>query len=193
MSTVAIYIRVSTLDQSTELQKRELLEYCGRRGWVPIVYEDAGHSGTTAIRPALRRLLADVRVHKVNTVVCWKLDRLFRSLKDLVVTLQEWQEHHVTLISIKDNIDLGTASGRLMMQMLGAFAEFEAALIQERVRAGLANARAKGKRLGRPPALTPLIVNRLKGLQAAGMSLRQIVKQEGLTMGPVARALKKRS
>lgn len=152
MKRVAIYIRVSTEEQKTDMQRDELLKFAFARNWKGQIYEDLGVSGTTANRPALKKLLSDVRSRKVDVVLCWKLDRLFRSLKHLVVTLQEFEELGVQFVSLKDNIDLTTSSGRLMMHMLGAFAEFEASLIKERIKSGLASAVSKGKILGRPKA-----------------------------------------
>lgn len=135
------------------------------------VYEDRGYSGTKASRPDLNRLLADCRAGKVSHVVCWKLDRLFRSLQHLVNTLSELNALGVQFTALKDGIDLSTASGRLMMQMVGAFAEFEAAVIKERVKAGLENAKAKGTRLGRPNAKGSAIVPKLR---KEGMSVKEI-------------------
>ena len=138
---VAIYLRVSTQDQSTEIQRHELISFVGSRGWgEPKVYEDK-ESGTTIKRPALQQLLTDARARRVDVIVCWKLDRLFRSLGDLVAVLKELEELGVLFISMRDQIDMTTSAGRLMTHLLGAFAEFEASLIRERVRAGLANAK----------------------------------------------------
>lgn len=185
---VAIYMRVSTQEQSTELQAREISAYARARGWENVtIYEDQG-TGTNANRPQLKLLLNNARQRKVDLVICWKLDRFFRSLKDLVVTLQEFTELGIDFISIKDNIDLTTSSGRLMMHLLGAFAEFEASLIRERVRAGLSNAKAKGKRLGRPSVIDGAKVVQLK---AEGRSLSEIAGILGVTKGGVSKTLKK--
>jgi DNA invertase Pin-like site-specific DNA recombinase len=167
IARVALYLRVSTQDQSTELQSNELLKYIEARGLPdPIIYQDKS-TGTNGNRPAFKQLMADIRQRKVDLVICWKLDRLFRSLKDLIATLQEWNELGVEFISLKDNIDLTTSAGRLMLHIIGAFGEFEASLIRERVRAGLANAKAHGKRLGRPPTIDAVHVRKLR---AAGLS-----------------------
>ena len=131
---VAIYLRVSTQDQSTEIQRHELISFVGSRGWgEPKVYEDK-ESSTTIKRPALQQLLTDARARRVDVIVCWKLDRLFRSLGDLVAVLKELEELGVLFISMRDQIDMTTSAGRLMTHLLGAFAEFEASLIRERVR-----------------------------------------------------------
>jgi DNA invertase Pin-like site-specific DNA recombinase len=149
---VALYSRVSTLNlQDPELQARELREYAQRRGWqISREYVDRGVSGSKQSRPALNELLADAHQRKCDVVLVWKLDRLGRSLRHLVNTLAELEARGVAFVSLRDNLDLCTPSGRLMFKVIGALAEFERALIQERVKAGLRNARAKGKRLGRP-------------------------------------------
>jgi len=134
------------------MQLRELREYADRRNWQIVEeYVDSGVSGSKDSRPALNRLMADACQRKFDSVLVWKIDRWGRSLKHLVTSLAELDAFGVTFVSLRDNLDLSTPSGRLMMQLLGAMAEFERALIQERVKAGLRNARAKGKRLGRPP------------------------------------------
>ncbi len=134
VNRVGIYLRVSTNEQSTEIQRREILAFVGARGWeVSAIFEDK-LSGTKSDRPALSQLMTLVRSRKIDTVICWKLDRLFRSLRDLVTLLQELSDLNVSFVAIRDQIDLTTSSGRLMAQLLGAFAEFEASLIRERVR-----------------------------------------------------------
>ena len=149
---VALYARVSTLNnQDPEMQLGELREYAGRRD-LEIVeeYTDEGISGCKESRPALNRLMSDAYQRRFDAILVWKIDRFGRSLKHLVNSLAELAALGVAFISLRDNLDLSTPSGRLMFQIIGAMAEFERALIQERVRAGLRNARAKGKRLGRP-------------------------------------------
>lgn len=186
---IAAYIRVSTDQQTTELQRREILEYCERRGWnVYRIYEDFGLSGTNGNRPALKEMLKDAQTRRFDVVMCWKMDRLFRSLKDLVITLQNLADLQVEFVSLKENIDLTTSSGRLLMQIIGAMGEFEASLIKERVMAGLANARAKGKKLGRPRHIN---LEQVHELRNQGMSLGQISKIVGATRSAVSKALRK--
>jgi DNA invertase Pin-like site-specific DNA recombinase len=147
-----LYARVSTFNgQDPEMQLRELRQFAAARGW-EIVEEfvDQGISGSKDRRPALDRLMAAARSRKIDIIAVWKLDRFARSLKHLVNALAEFESLGIAFVSLKDNVDLTTASGRLMFQIIGAMAEFERSLIQERVRAGLRNAVAKGKRLGRP-------------------------------------------
>ena len=145
----ALYARVSTITgQNPELQISELNEYAARRGW-PVVAEFVDRvSGAKESRPALNRLMADARQRKFDVVVVWKIDRFGRSLRHLVNALAELEAVGVPFISLHDNLDLSTPSGRLMFQIIGAMAEFERALIRERVQAGLANAKKKGKKLG---------------------------------------------
>src|SRR3989442_9188338 len=149
---VALYARVSTCNgQSNEMQLAELREYASRRGWEAInEYVDHGISGSKESRPELNRLMADAHMRHFDVVLCWKVDRFGRSLKHLVNALADLDSYGIAFVSLRDNLDLATPSGRLMFQIIGAMAEFERSLIQERVRAGLRNARAKGKRLGRP-------------------------------------------
>jgi DNA invertase Pin-like site-specific DNA recombinase len=150
IARVALYARVSTLNsQDPEMQLAELREYAGRRGWQVVEeFTDQGVSGCKESRPALNRLMSDACRRRFDAVLVWKIDRFGRSLKHLVNALAELAALGVAFISLRDNLDLSTPSGRLMFQIIGAMAEFERALIQERVRAGIRNARAKGQRLG---------------------------------------------
>ena len=191
---VALYARVSTSNghQDPEMQLRELREYAERRGWKIVEeYVDSGVSGSKDSRPALNRLMADACQRKFDSVLVWKIDRWGRSLKHLVTSLAELDAFGVTFVSLRDNLDLSTPSGRLMMQLVGAMAEFERALIQERVKAGLRNARAKGKRLGRPRAVVS--ESKINSLRASGASWREIARQLGLGIGTVHRASQRRS
>lgn len=186
LKRVAIYARVSTGDQDVEVQTRELREYVGRRGWtIAGEYLDAGVSGAKDRRPALDRLLRDVRQRRVDVVCCWALDRLGRSLRHLVMLLDEFGALGVDLICFTQPIDTTTASGRLTFGVLACVAEFERSMIRERVRAGVAKARASGKRLGRPPARVD--EGRVLALRQAGLSLREIAAQVGAGKGVVAR------
>ncbi len=149
---VGVYARVSTLiGQSPEMQLAELREYASRRGWeIYGEYVDSGVSGSKESRPELNRLMSDVHLRRFDVVLCWKVDRFGRSLKHLVNALADLDSYGVAFVSLRDNLDLSTPSGRLMFQIIGAMAEFERSLIQEGVRAGLRNAKLKGKTLGRP-------------------------------------------
>jgi DNA invertase Pin-like site-specific DNA recombinase len=170
------------------MQLRELREYSGRRGWqVADEYIDQGVSGCKESRPALNRLMSDACRRHFDAILVWKIDRFGRSLKHLVNSLAELAALGVAFVSLRDNLDLTTPSGRLMFQIIGAMAEFERALIQERVCAGLRNARAKGKRLGRPRVIVDS--SQIACLRAQGRSWSQIKDEIGVSKGTAQRAL----
>lgn len=192
---VAVYLRVSTENaknghtQDTGMQRLDIKAYLDSKGVTSFVeYEDKGFSGTKKDRPALKKLMKDCRDGKVSMVVCWKMDRLFRSLKDLMETLAELQGLSIEFVALKDGIDLSSATGRLMMQILGAFSEFEAAVIKERVMSGLANAKSKGVKLGRPHKTGSNVVGKLK---SDGMTVSEIADHTGLSKKTVYRVLNK--
>ena len=177
MLRVALYGRVSTLDkgQDVGLQLRELREYCAHRGWhIAGEYADNGVSGAKESRPELNRLMADAKECKFDVIAVWRLDRFGRSLKHLVTALADLEALGITFVSLKDGFDLTTPSGRLMFQIIGAMAEFERNLIRERVIAGMANARAKGAKLGRTALAVDML--RVAERRAAGESLRAIAR-----------------
>ncbi len=188
ITRVVLYARVSTLNnQDPEMQLSELREYAERRSWQVVEeYTDQGVSGCKESRPALNRLMSDACRRRFDAILVWKIDRFGRSLKHLVNSLAELAALGVAFISLRDNLDLSTPSGRLMFQIIGAMAEFERALIQERVRAGLRNARAKGKRLGRPRVAVDR--EEIALLRAQGRSWSEIVADTGLGKGTVQRA-----
>src|SRR4030042_5174745 len=189
----AIYARVSTLDkgQDTEVQLRDLRSYAQARGWIIAgEYIDKGQSGAKDRRPALDRMLKDVRKRKVDLVLCWRLDRLGRSLKHLILTLDELQSVGVGFVSYNENLDLTTSTGRLMFQLLGACAEFERNLIRERVKAGLANAKAKGAKLGRPSP--EFDEEELIRLRKSGLTIRGIAERLNLRKSFVHKTLSNR-
>ncbi len=164
----------------------------GRHGWeVAATYTDEGVSGARARdgRPGFDALCGAVARREVDVVAAWSVDRLGRSLQDLVAFLGELQAKGVDLYLHVQGLDTSTPAGRAMFQMLGVFSEFERAMIQERVRAGLARARASGKRLGRPPVLTPRQRRGLRRDRAEGMSLRALARKYGTTAPTVRRAL----
>ena len=189
---VAIYARVSTLiGQSPEMQLAELREYASRRGWeIYGEYVDSGISGSKESRPELNRLMSDVHLRRFDVVLCWKVDRFGRSLKHLVNALADLDSYGVAFVSLRDNLDLSTPSGRLMFQIIGAMAEFERSLIQERVRAGLRNAKLRGKILGRPPMT--LDRERIARLRASGASIRDISTQLEVSTATIHKALRRR-
>ncbi len=188
LQRVAFYSRVSTLHgQDPEMQLRELREYAAARGWnLTGEYTDVGISGAKASRPELNRLMEDAHRRKFDVVLVWKIDRWGRSLTHLVNSLADLGAYGVAFVSLRDNLDLSTPTGRLMFQIIGAMAEFERSLIQERVRAGLRNARAKGRRLGRP--LVPVDVAELNRLRRDGLSWRAVAARLGVGLGTAVRA-----
>jgi DNA invertase Pin-like site-specific DNA recombinase len=148
----AVYVRVSTNEQDTGAQERALREYVQRRGWkLHKIYRDRGVSGSNSSRPALNELLQDCRRGSVDVLVVWKFDRFARSLKQLISGLELCRAFGIDFVSVTESIDTSLPSGELVFMMIGAVAQFERSLIAERVKSGLANARAKGKVLGRPP------------------------------------------
>ena len=188
IARVALYARVSTVNnQDPEMQLAELREYAGRRGWQIVEeFTDQGVSGCKESRPALNRLMSDACRRRFDAVLVWKIDRFGRSLKHLVNALAELAALGVAFVSLRDNLDLSTPSGRLMFQIIGAMAEFERALIQERVRAGIKNARAKGRQLGRPRVIVD--ASRIAALRARGNSWSQVQAELGVSKGTAQRA-----
>jgi DNA invertase Pin-like site-specific DNA recombinase len=190
---VAIYARVSTANgQSTKNQERELQDVAKRHDWqVAEVYRDKGISGAKGRdqRPGLDKLLAAVARKEVDMVTAWSVDRLGRSLTDLLGVLQELHAKGVDLYLHQQGLDTSTPSGRAMFQMMGVFAEFERAMIRERVMAGLARAKAEGTRLGRQPTVTndAAKVRAIQSDRAAGKSLRTIAQEHGVGHTTVAR------
>jgi DNA invertase Pin-like site-specific DNA recombinase len=147
-----IYVRVSTGEQDTAMQERELVEYVKRRGWsLYKIYSDKGVSGATEKRPALDALFDDCRRLKIEVVVVWKFDRFARSLKQLLHALELFRELGIGFVSCTEAIDTSLPHGEMLFQIIGAIAQWERSLIVERVKAGLQHARSQGKRLGRPP------------------------------------------
>ncbi|MBR0693262.1 recombinase family protein [Bradyrhizobium lablabi] len=191
MKRVGIYLRVSTGGQTTENQRRELEAVAARSGWdVVSIYEDAGISGAKGRdkRPGFDRLLKDATARKLNMVAAWSVDRLGRSLQDLVGFLTELRALECDLYLHQQALDTSTPAGRAMFQMLGVFAEFERGIIRERVNAGLARARARGTKLGRRP-VKPAIEARIRELKAEGMGILKIGRTVGVGTSVVQRVL----
>jgi DNA invertase Pin-like site-specific DNA recombinase len=191
MKRAVLYLRVSTVDQTTANQERELREVAGRMGCEIVkVYKDHGISGAKGRdkRPAFNALCRDAAKRQFDMVMAWSVDRLGRSLQDLVGFLSELHALRIDLFLHQQGLDTTTPAGKAMFQMMGVFAEFERAMIQERVRAGLARARSEGKRLGRPPIPAEL-ENRIRNaLHAPGRpGVRKIAAQFGVDPGTVQR------
>jgi len=189
---VAIYARVSTGEQNPELQLRELRDYAERRGFTvhrEYVDQASGDVRRRKRAPEFDALMADARRRRFDCVLVWKYDRFARSLGALIAALQEFRDLGVDFISHTQAIDTTTPMGRLFFHVIGSFAEFERDVIVERVKAGLANARAKGKRLGRP-VRDPGAQARVVALRSEGMSLRQIAACERLSASGVRKMLR---
>jgi DNA invertase Pin-like site-specific DNA recombinase len=186
---VAIYCRVSTHEQNVDLQLSELRDYAARRGLtVAGEYIDLGISGSKASRPELNRLMDDSRLRLHDAVLVWKLDRFARSLKNLVVALEDLNHVGVSFISLRDNLDLSSPAGRLMMHLLGAMSEFERELIKERVVAGIAAARKRGVRMGRPTRYVSAM--KIRALREAGTPWRDVARKMSAGVGTCMKALR---
>ncbi len=187
----ALYARVSTTNgQDPEMQTRELKEYCERRGWkMAGEYVDTGISGAREKRPELDRMMADAHRRRFDAVVVWKFDRFARSVSHLLRALETFKALGIEFVSLSEQVDTSTPTGRMIFTVLGAVAELERSLIAERVKAGLRNARAKGKRLGRPP----MVLDRaqIARLRAQGRSIREIAAELGCSTGVVHKSLAK--
>ena len=187
MRRAVLYLRVSTLDQTTANQERELREIAGRMGCEIVrVYKDHGISGTRGRdkRPAFDKLCRDAARREFDVVMAWSVDRLGRSLQDLVGFLSELHALKIDLFLRQQGLDTTSPAGKAMFQMMGVFAEFERAMIQDRIRAGLTRAQANGKRLGRP-AMCDEIVTRIREQLAAGTGIHKTARLIGCGVGTV--------
>jgi DNA invertase Pin-like site-specific DNA recombinase len=185
----AIYARVSTANngQDPSMQTRELKEYCSRRGWeLAGEYVDIGISGTKESRPELDRLMSDAHRRRFDVVAVWKFDRMARSVSHLLRVLETFGSLGIHFVSLSEAIDTATPAGKMVFTVLGAVAELERSLIVERVRAGLRNARAKGKRLGRPCVVVD--GSRIAALRVKGLSWRDIASELGTSERSIRRS-----
>jgi DNA invertase Pin-like site-specific DNA recombinase len=185
----AIYVRVSTDKQTVENQLRELREIAERRGWEVVEeYRDAGISGAKGRdqRPGLDRMLKDASRRRFDIVMAWAIDRLGRSLIDLLGTIQSLEAASVDLFLEQQAIDTTTPAGKLMFQVTGAFAEFERSMIRQRVNAGLRRAVEQGKQLGRPP-IAEAVEKRILSHLRKGMGILKVAKTVGVGTGTVQR------
>jgi DNA invertase Pin-like site-specific DNA recombinase len=182
MKRIAIYLRVSTSKQDTENQYRELEVVAERSGWQVVkVYEDAGISGAKgrAQRPGLDAMLKAVNAREFDLVAAWSVDRLGRSLTDLLAILQSLHDKGTDLFLHQQGLDTRTSAGKAMFQMLGVFAEFERGIIRERVTAGLARAKEKGIKLGRRKVASS-VEERILALRKAGTGIVNIGRTVGV-------------
>lgn len=188
--TVAIYARVSTDRQKVDMQLSELRDFVERSGWrIFNEYIDQGYTGANIKRPAFAEMIGAAKKRRFDILLVWKLDRLSRSLKDLINTLDELGSLGINFISYDNNLDTTTPTGKLVFQIIGAVAEFEKDIIRERVKAGLEHARQKGKRLGRP-SINDDLIEEAFSLRKKGLSFRKIEKDLGLGEGTIRKRLK---
>src|ERR1700746_4072368 len=180
----AIYARVSTKDQSCDLQIRDLKAYCtARKLAVFREYIDSGESGAKDSRPKLNELMADARKRKFDAILVWRFDRFARSTKRLLLALEEFRSLGIQFISYQENIDTTSPLGQALFTIVSAVAQLERDLIRERVSAGIRHARAKGMKFGRPmKAVDP---DRILQMRSEGQSLRQIAANLGVGYGTV--------
>src|SRR6202451_481938 len=186
---VAIYARVSTTNhgQDVTVQTRELQLFAEARSWRLVdSYLDLGISGSKDMRPELDRLMADAHRRKFHVVIVWRFDRFARSVSHLLRALETFNALGIAFVSLSEQVDTTTPTGKMIFTVLGAVAELERSLIVERVRAGLRNARAKGKTLGRPRKIVDAA--RIAALRTQGLSLRGIASELGIGLATVHRA-----
>src|SRR6202162_1791087 len=190
---VALYARTSTINrgQDVTMQTRELKEYIERRGWhLAGDYVDAGFSGSKQQRPELDRLMQDAHRRRFDVVCVWRFDRFARSVSHLLRALETFKVLGIDFVSFSEQMDTSTPTGKMVFTVLGAVAELERSLIVERVRAGLRNARAKGKTLGRPRVAVDAA--RIGRLRAQGRSIREIADELGYSRSLVHKTLANR-
>jgi len=186
--SAAIYVRVSTDQQSVGMQLNALREYCAHRGWaIHREYCDEGISGKKSSRPALDQLMSEARKRKFDCVLVWAFDRFARSTKHLLIALDEFKSVGIQFVSYQQNIDTTGPFGEFFFTVVAAFGQLEHAMIVDRVRAGLAHARAKGKRLGRPG--TTVERAQVFELRSSGASIRAIALQLNSSVGTISRVL----
>jgi DNA invertase Pin-like site-specific DNA recombinase len=185
---VIIYSRVSTSEQNPKIQSDELKKFVERmEGWTLVdVIEDHGYSGATSDRPGLKDIMVRASKKEFDILLIKKLDRLFRSVSEIVSTVTELQHRKISLMSLDDNIDFNSPAGKLQFHLMAALAEFERSLIKSRVVASLKWAKENGVVLGRPQKHDP---SRIIELRKLGMSYRNIVKETGAPLGVVSRII----
>jgi len=187
---VALYARVSTVNhgQDVSMQTRELEQFAQARGWQVVgSYVDAGVSGAKDSRPELNRLMADAHKRRFDVVCVWRFDRFARSVSHLLRALETFKALGIDFVSFSEQMDTSTPTGKMVFTVLGAVAELERSLIVERVRAGLRNARAKGKTLGRPRVAVDAV--RVGRLRAQGRTVREIAEELGYSRSLVHKTL----
>ena len=190
---VAIYTRVSTLDQTVENQLIELRDHCSKMGWeITQEYGDKGLSGTLSRdkRPALNALIKDGYRKKFDAVVCWDISRIGRSMKELVLFLSDMKDRNIGIVSVRQGFDTSTSMGEIMFQFVGILSSWEREMIRERTLAGLERAKSEGKTLGRKKVINDEITTKIIELRNAKRSIRDIASEVGVSRGTVSNVLK---
>ena len=190
---VAIYTRVSPLDQTIDNQLLELRDHCSKMGWEVVKeYADEGLSGTLSRekRPALNALIKDAYRKRFDSVVCWDISRIGRSMKELVLFLSDMKDRNVGICSVRQGFDTSTSMGEIMFQFLGILSSWEREMIRERTLAGLERAKSQGKTLGRKKVTNDTMTARILELRTAKKTIREIASEVGVSRGTVSNVLK---
>jgi DNA invertase Pin-like site-specific DNA recombinase len=190
---VAIYTRVSTLDQTIDNQLIELRDHCSRMGWEVVKeYADEGLSGTLSRekRPALNSLIKDAYRKRFDSVVCWDISRIGRSMKELILFLSDMKDRGVGICSVRQGFDTSTSMGEIMFQFVGILSSWEREMIRERTLAGLERAKREGKTLGRRKVTDDTMTAKILELRSAKKSIREIASDVGVSRGTVNNILK---
>jgi len=190
---VAIYTRVSTLDQNVSNQLLELRDHCSRMEWEVVKeYADEGLSGTRSgdKRPALNALIKDAYRKRFDSVVCWDISRIGRSMKELILFLSDMKDRDIGICSVRQGFDTSTSMGEIMFQFVGILSSWEREMIRERTLAGLERAKSEGKTLGRRKVTNDTMTARIRELRTATKSIREIASEVGVSRGTVSNVLK---
>ena len=190
---VGIYTRVSTLDQTIDNQLIELRDHCSKMGWeITKEYADEGLSGTLSRdkRPALNSLIKDAYRKRFDSVVCWDISRIGRSMKELILFLSDMKDRGIGICSVRQGFDTSTSMGEIMFQFVGILSSWEREMIRERTLAGLERARREGKTLGRRKVTNDTMTAKIIELRNDKKSIRQIASEVGVSRGTVTNVLK---
>ena len=190
---VALYCRVSTLDQTIDNQLLELRDHCSKMGWEIVKeYADEGLSGTLSRdkRPALNSLIKDAYRKRFDSVVCWDISRIGRSMKELVLFLSDMKDRDIGICSVRQGFDTSTSMGEIMFQFVGILSSWEREMIRERTLAGLERAKSEGKTLGRRKVTNETMTAKILELRTAKKTIREIASEVGVSIGTVSKTLK---
>ncbi len=190
---VVIYTRFSTLDQTIDNQLLELRDHCSKMGWEVVKeYADEGLSGTLSRdkRPALNSLIKDAYRKRFDSVVCWDISRIGRSVKELILFLSDMKDRGIGICSVRQGFDTSTSMGEIMFQFVGILSSWEREMIRERALAGLERAKSQGKTLGRRKVTNDTMTAKIVELRTAKKTIRQIASEVGISRGTVNNVLK---